>query len=277
MASRRKGKQAITPLRVPAYAQVAWLYGRRLRVPGRVDDALTGPVAQAIAQSAEARGLSPANLHGATPAPLGAPTELVVGAILNGAPIVRDAPEMRAQVFAREHRAVSASFSHSGKMMHSRDEDLSVESTWEHELREILDELDTSALRELGAERAPVSVELARDIPLWDGATKLPASGLGWHLVARMPGEGGSLVYGALLPNAGDGYGDDLVETVSLTSAADGVTVRIVGSPILQVDATRPIATLPAMVSAVFEDEVSRRVEALTGKFRSCGYWLLSR
>lgn len=278
MASKRRSPP-VTPLQVPTYSQVAWLYGRRLRTSAGVDrHELHAEVAREIAQRAQARALAPADLHGLTPSPLGAPTELVLGAILNGAPVVRDTPEMREGVLAREHRAVAARFSLTGRAMGSSDEDLTVESDWGTELGALLDEVEASEIgRQLMAERVPVQIELASDIPLWDDVTELPPSGLAWHLVARLPGAGGALMYGALLPSAGDSYGDDLVETVSLTSSADDLTVRVVGAPVLLVDAARPLATLPAQPSKVWENQVLRRIETMTGRFRPCNYWLVAR
>ena len=217
MASKRKRQPPVIPLQVPAYAEVAWLYGRRLLTTASSEVAVS--VAHEIAQRAQARGLSPANLHGTTQAPLGSPTELVLGAIPNGAPIVRDTPEMREGILSREHRVVAARYALSGKVTSASDEDLSVESEWASEVGAILDEVEATPLGgRLEARRVQVTNELMRDIPLWDAIAALPLSGLAWHLVARVPGRGGMLMYGALLPNAGDGYADEVVETLSLTS-----------------------------------------------------------
>ena len=191
---------------------------------------------------------------------------------------MRDTPEMREGILSREHRVVAARCALSGKVTSSSDEDLSVESEWESEVGAILDEVEATPLgRQLEAKRVPVTNQLLRDIPLWDDGGALPLSGLAWHLVARLPGSGGMLIYGALLPNAGDGYADDVVETLSLTSTADDVTVRNRRSahpPGRRCASHRHAA---GAAEPRLESDVHRRIEALTGKFRPCQLWLVAR
>lgn len=248
---RPKGRPPAALAAVPSYAELAWVYGRRVRDD---DPARIAGTAREVAEGALDFGpqFPGAGLYGAFEIPLshtdekslaGGANDAVVGTILNGSPIVRSEPEMREGILATLHEVTAVQWKHLGDHLGIQDVHTSHETTWDEAFRAILDDAMP--------DRSPVA----------------------WHLVARK-GRTGALVYGCLLPGTGDSYEDDLVSTRLVRDETGSIVARLVGASLATVDAETPVATLEGPVGDELGRRVVERITALTGRARPCQTYL---
>ncbi len=267
-APRRTGRAPAKLGTAPSYAEVVWVFGRRVR--SSASAAERDAVAREMAEGAMDRKLAGDGRYGVFVLPIGGEGELCVGVILNGSPIVRDAPEMRENVFAKVHAAVGLE----QELVHSG------ENTWQREVADLIDEtMATDAGKSL---RATHGIE---DAAL-QGPFAIPADedlgGVAWHLAARTPGSGGAVLWGTFLPNDGGSYEDDVVRTIRCRDADGTVVARLVGATVLRVNADRAVATLTGPLAGyspeleLWQRDLALRIERLTGKPRPCRAWLAS-
>jgi hypothetical protein len=243
MARQRRKQVPVSP--VPTTTELAWFYGRN------AGDADATKLAREFKRCAELERVDDSPLLGAWETGSG----VMVGALINGAPVVRAEPEEREGLSARHFAAVRV------RWRVSTLDDPEGALDWNECMCAALGALEGLPARS-DAPRVDVAME-------WDP----PLQPVGYHLVS-LRGAVGLLVFGALLPGAGATFTGD-VDTFTLTR--DGVTLRVVGLTLARVDASSPVMLLPSEPSHSWREEARARVASACpeAKPEELTFWLV--